>query len=106
MGGGGPGGGMGGGPGGGERVRRESDGPKSGTVYLVEKETLPAGGERVVLKAVPVKLGIGDATNVEVLEGLKEGDLVATGTAAATAAASNAPRNPFGSPFGGPPRGR
>jgi hypothetical protein len=60
------------------------------------------GGSRSVLTPVTVKLGIADASNVEVLEGLKEGDVVAIGTA--PAAPSNAPRNPLGSPFGGPPR--
>ena len=97
-------GGGGGGAGGGERRRAEPDGPKSGTVYLIEKEALPTGGERAVLKAVTVKLGIADNSNVEVLEGLKDGDEVVSGTVVSTAAASTAPRNPLGSPFGGPRR--
>jgi hypothetical protein len=54
-----------------------------------------------VLRAVPVKLGISDASSVEVLEGLKENDLVVSGTFTAQIAAAT--RNPF-SPFGGPPR--
>jgi multidrug efflux pump subunit AcrA (membrane-fusion protein) len=72
-------------------------------VYVVEKEAQPMGGERTVLKPVTVKLGIGDGTSVEVLEGLNEGDVVAAGTVSASATASTAPRNPF-APFGGPRR--
>lgn len=108
--GGGPGGGGGfggGGPDGGgatERRRSEAELPKTATVYLTEKETVPMGGERTVLRPVVVKLGIGDGTSVEVLEGLNEGDQVATGVT--TVAAAAAPRNPLGNPFGGPGRPR
>jgi multidrug efflux pump subunit AcrA (membrane-fusion protein) len=55
----------------------------------------------VVLRAVTVKLGIADASSIEVLEGLKENDQVVSGTF--TAQTTAATRNPF-SPFGGPPR--
>jgi HlyD family secretion protein len=103
-GGGGFGGGLGGGPGGSERRSAASEIPKSATVYLLEKETLPAGGERKVLNPVTVKLGIGDTTNVEVLEGLKEGDVVVSGTSTTTAVAATATRSLLGGPFGGPPR--
>lgn len=107
--GGGPGGGGGGGSegsGGGERQRQrrsEPEGPRTQTIHLLEKETSPTGTEKAVLKPVTVKLGISDGTNTEVIEGLKEGDVVVVGTvsSAATAAASTAP---FGSPFGGPGR--
>ncbi|HOW66123.1 MAG TPA: efflux RND transporter periplasmic adaptor subunit [Candidatus Paceibacterota bacterium] len=102
-GGGGFGGGPGGSGGGGERRSAEPEGPKSGTVYVLEKETTPTGAQRNVLKAVPVKMGIGDGTNIEVLEGLKEGDVVVSGTIQSTAAASTGFRNPLGG-FGGPPR--
>lgn len=102
FGGGGPGGGGGGGfggPGGGARRRSaEPEGPKSGTVHIVEKETSATGGEVTVLRAVSVKLGISDGTNTELLEGLKEGDTIAIGTAtlaAAPAAAASNPLNPF-----------
>lgn len=106
FGGGGGGGGFGGGGGGGggQRSRPEPEGPKSGTVYLVEKEALPTGGERTVLRATPVKLGLSGPGGVEVLEGLKEGDVVAIGVVTATPTASNAPRSLLGSPFGGPRR--
>jgi multidrug efflux pump subunit AcrA (membrane-fusion protein) len=75
------------------------------TVYL--SEGVPSGptSEPLVLTARPVKLGIGDGTSVEVLEGLREGEVVVIGATTLTAA-STAPRNPFGSPFGGPPRPR
>jgi HlyD family secretion protein len=102
---GGGGGGFGGFGGGGERPSADSSFPKSTTVYLTEKETLPMGGERTVLNPVTVKLGIADNNNVEVLEGLKEGDMVVSGTIASTTVA-NQPRNPLGSPFGGPGRPR
>jgi hypothetical protein len=65
---------------------------------------LPTGGEQTVLKALTVKLGIGDGTSVEVLEGLKEGDAVVSGTVVVTNASVLA-RNPF-MPFGGPGRPR
>jgi len=103
--GGGPGGGGfgGGGSGGGSgsRPRPESNELKTATVYLKEP---PAAGDpagQVVLRAVTVKLGIADASSIEVLEGLKENDQVVSGTF--TAQTTAATRNPF-SPFGGPPR--
>lgn len=90
----------------GQSSRSELDGPKSATVYLLEKEPQPMGGERSVLNAVTVKLGIGDVTSFEVLEGLKEGDVVVTGIAPAASTAATLTRNPLGSPFGGPGRPR
>jgi len=89
-----------------ERPRRtEPEGPRSQTIYLLEKEAAAAGPEKTVLKPVTVKVGISDGTNTEVLEGLKEGDVVVTGTAS-SAASATAPNAPFGNPFGGPGRGR
>jgi HlyD family secretion protein len=91
-------GGGGGGTGGGERPRRtEPTGPRSQTIYVLEKET-SATGEQSVLKPVTVKVGISDGANTEVLEGLKEGDVVVIGTVSATTATA-APPNPF--TFGG-----
>ena len=63
--------------------------------------TSPNG--QVVLRGVTVKLGIADASSIEVLDGLKENDLVVSGTF--TPQTSALTRNPF-SPFGGPPRPR
>jgi HlyD family secretion protein len=86
-----------GGPGGASRPRPE--GPTTATIYVLEN----SGKETPVLKPVTVKAGITDGTNTEILEGVKEGDIVVTGTTGGATAASEPPRNPF-SPFGGGPR--
>ena len=97
-------GGAGGSGGGGERQRKtEPEGPRSQTVYLLEKETSATGPEKTVLKPVMVKLGISDGTNTEVTEGLQEGEVVVVGTVSAAPATGASP-SPFGSPFGGPGR--
>lgn len=107
-GGGGFGGGSGGGGGGGEGSTRRAaaeaqpQGPRPATIYLVAKETPPMGGETTVLRPVTVKVGISDSTHVEVLEGLKEGDVVATGILAKATTTPSTRPNPLGSPFGGP----
>jgi HlyD family secretion protein len=103
-GGGGFGGAGGGAPGGntGSRPRPESNEPKTVTVYLREPPAANAPDGPIVLRATTVKLGIADASSVEVMEGLKENDQVVSGTV--MAAASSAPRNPLGNPFGGPGR--
>ena len=102
--GGGPGGSEGGGGGERQRQRRsEPEGPRTQTIYLLEKETSATGPEKSVLKPVTVKLGISDGTNTEVIEGLKENDVVAIGTVSAATTAAG-PAAPFGSPFGGPGR--
>jgi HlyD family secretion protein len=94
-----------GGSGGGERPKRsEQTGPRSQTIYVTEKEVTATGAERVMLKPVTVKIGISDGTNTEVLEGLKEGDVVVVGTVSSSTSAAAAPANPFSSPFGGPGR--
>jgi len=71
-------------------------------VYLKENADANTPGGQVVLRAVPVKLGIADATSVEVVEGLSENDQVISGASTAPAAT---PRNPL-NPFGGAPRPR
>ena len=92
-------GGSGAGTGGGESPRRtEPTGPRSVTIYVLEKET-SATGEKSLLKPVTVKVGISDGANTEVLEGLKEGEMVVIGTV--STAATAAPASPFGTPFGG-----
>jgi HlyD family secretion protein len=106
--GGGPGGaGFGGGPRGGpgsggpgSQPRPVSNEPRTVTVYLKEAPAANSPNSQVVLRAATVKLGIADASSVEVLEGLKENDQVVSGTFTPQAAAT---RNPF-NPFGGPPR--
>lgn len=101
------GGGGGGGSEGGERRERprrsEPEGPRTQTIYLAEKVKSAMGAEETALKPVTVKLGISDGTNTEVIEGLKPGDVVVTGTVSSVATAS-APASPFGNPFGGPRR--
>ena len=69
-------------------------------MYLKEPPP-PDKPDQVILRAVTVKLGISDSSSVEVLEGLKEGQQVVSGTFTPQAAATT--RNPF-NPFGGPPR--
>jgi HlyD family secretion protein len=102
-GGGGEGGGMGGGRGGSGGSQVQNEGPAIRTVYIIDKERSTPG--KPVLAAVSVKTGIGDGTNVEIQEGLKEGDVVVVGTVASATATATAPAgNPFGGPFGGGPR--
>jgi HlyD family secretion protein len=99
--GGGEGGGFGG-PGGGVRARTQ-EGPATRTIYVREKTE----NGKTLVKPVTIKTGIADSTFTEVLEGLKEGDDVATGLSTSQmAAASQVPqgRSPFGGPFGGGPR--
>ena len=87
--------------GGSDRPRRaEPSGPRNQTIYVLEKDGAAA---QPVLKPVLVKVGISDGATTEVLEGLKEGDVVVVGTVA-TAATTAGPATPFGSPFGGPGR--
>jgi len=75
-------------PGGGRGVPHES---AERTVYV-----LPPGTSRP--QPLRIKTGISDGIGTEVVEGLKEGDRVATAELASTAAASSPPANPFGGP--------
>jgi len=97
----------GGGPGGSGGPSRRPEGPTTGTLYVMEQPQNPAN-TRPVLKLVTIKAGITDGSYTEVLDGLKEGDVVVTGTSApgSTAAAqpANNPFSPFGGRGGGPPR--
>jgi HlyD family secretion protein len=98
-------GGGGGGEGGGDTGSGRSRGGSESstrTVYLLEKDA-SNGREKTVLRAVPVKVGIADATHTEVLDGLKEGDVVVAGLNVTTPQANTAgpSRGPMGSPFGG-----
>ena len=80
------------------RSGSQNDGPAIRKVYLLDKDhSTPS---KPVLSVVSVKTGISDGSNTEVLEGLKEGDVVITGTAtSSTATAAAPPVNPFA--FGG-----
>ncbi len=89
---------------GGGTPRAKTEGPTSGTVYVLESVAGENGGkEKQVLRAVTVKAGATDGAYTEILEGLKEGDTIVTGTMSAAMAAAEPMRNPF-SPFGGGPR--
>jgi HlyD family secretion protein len=71
-----------------------------------------SGPGKPALKAVSVRTGISDGSQTEVIEGLKEGEVVVTGLAVAETAPSTAGSMPRagsplgGSPFGGAPRMR
>jgi len=71
------------------------------TVYLLKTD---ADGSNPTLTPVPIKTGITDGINTEVLEGLNEGDNVVTGMVSTGAQTTAATANPFGG--GGFPRGR
>jgi HlyD family secretion protein len=105
-GGGGPGGGGGGEGGGGSAPSRPApsiEGPTLRTVYVVATAAGdPKDKAKPTVQAVNVKVGITDGINYEILEGLKEGDAVITGSkGGATTAAAGPAASPFGSPFGG-----
>ena len=96
-----------GGGGGGDRPRRsEPEGPRTQSIYVVDKSDPESSPTQTVLKQITIKLGISDGTNTEVIEGLKEGDLVAYGLVTQAATTPTTTPNPFGGPFGGGGRGR
>jgi HlyD family secretion protein len=68
-----------------------SDAPVIRTVYR-----LPSGNATAKPEAVSVKLGISDGVNTEVIDGLKEGDVIITGLNSATAGGSSGTASPFG----------
>jgi HlyD family secretion protein len=86
-------GGLGRSSGGGQRVRGGHQIVR--TVYV-----LPSGAAKAGLRAMPIKIGISDGIDTEVLDGLKEGDQVVT------SATSSSTQNtaPASNPFGGGPR--
>jgi HlyD family secretion protein len=106
--GGGQGGPGGGGTGGGGRPTPTVEGPTLRTVYTLASNSTNAPASTV--QAVNVKVGINDGGSYEVLEGLKEGDVVITGTRGGSTSAStstaSAPASPFRNPFGGGARPR
>jgi hypothetical protein len=78
-------------------------------VYLLDRTNSASASGGPTLKAVTVKTGLADAAFTEVLEGLKEGDVVVSGLnlpVTQTAATQPRPNTPFGSPFGGGMRPR
>jgi HlyD family secretion protein len=70
------------------------------TVYIIE-DAEGANG-KPVLRPVKVKVGISDGKDTEILEGLKEGDVIAIGISTPALAANPNTRPPGSSPFGGP----
>ena len=104
--GGGPGGGGGGmmAFGGGGGASPAADSPGIRTVYLIDTAASKPG--KPVLQAVSVRTGISDGANTEIVEGLKEGEVVVTGVVVAETTATSTtarPGSPLGgSPFGGP----
>jgi HlyD family secretion protein len=99
-GGGGP-GGPGSGPGGPPpSARPRPSGPATRTLYTLAMEVPKGGGEPVpTAKPVRVKTGINDGGATEILDGLKEGDVVIIGVKVAPGAAVTTAPAP--SPFGG-----
>ncbi len=92
----------GGGRGGSGRSRPEAQPIK--TIYLVSSNIVDAA-QGVQLEARQVKTGISDNMYTEVIDGLKEGDVVAIGTIGAVATPASGPGGPQTSnPFGGGPR--
>jgi len=74
------------------------------TVYVVD-ESKTTNGKKPALKPVKVKIGISDGKDTEIVDGLKEGEVVVVGVNTPTVAANaNTPR-PGASPFGGSPFG-
>ena len=74
----------------------DANAPTWATVYVVEPGDETLDVNTTTVRPVTVKLGVTDGSTTELLEGLNEGDVVATGTMTITAE-SNA-RNPF-NPF-------
>ena len=105
--GGGPGGGSGGGGGGmggGSPRPRPVDGPTLKTVYVIKPADPATPDAPPVLQAITVKVGMTDAANAEILEGLEPGQVVVTALKSSMASAAAPAGNPFGGPFGGAPR--
>jgi HlyD family secretion protein len=101
--GGGPGGG-GGGMGGGSPRPRPVDGPTLKTVYVIKPADPATPDAPPVLQAITVKVGMTDAANAEILEGLEPGQVVVTALKSSMSSAAAPAGNPFGGPFGGAPR--
>ncbi len=87
---------------------RMGDAPISQNLYLLVKTNSPDGKAIQMARRVTIKTGLEDAANVEVLDGLTEGDEIITGVVSndpvpATGAAGGARGGPggIGNPFGG-----
>jgi HlyD family secretion protein len=104
-----PGGGFGGPPpGGGARPGTSSSSSANSsqpvTIYLVDGTPNAAGHATGALQAASVLVGVSDSTYTEILSGVKEGDVIATGTVSAQAAAAAAASTSGTNNIFGPPR--
>jgi HlyD family secretion protein len=77
---------------GGHGAHGQGEHPAISTVYVLVKD---ASGRNDKLKAVPVRTGITDNINTEVLSGLAEGDQVITGLAIPGLSNDTSANNPF-----------
>jgi HlyD family secretion protein len=76
-----------------DRFKSQSSGDAivTRTVYR-----LPASDPKAKPEAVSVKLGISDGVNTEVIDGLKEGDVIITGINPTAGSGSPGTSSPFG----------
>ena len=84
--------------------RPRIDGPVSQSLYVIVRTNAPDGKVHEMAKKVTIKTGLDDASNVEVLDGLKEGDEVITAVISndPTPVVAARPGGGLGaSPFGG-----
>ena len=79
-----------------------SSAPSWRNLYVLTNSVPAGGGEAVATPvAVRVRTGITDGSSTEVMEGLKEGDVVVTGVkmpVTQEASSSGSSRSPFGGP--------
>jgi HlyD family secretion protein len=68
-------------------------------VYILQNTNAPGEKAVATLKPIRIKVGITDNVSTEVLDGLKEGDGVVTGTKTPQTQTASMPGGP--SPFGG-----
>ncbi len=80
------------GPGGAKPARTKGDKPTR-TIYVVQRQP---DDKPPIAKPIQVKIGINDAINTQVLEGLKEGDEVIVGEIYPMDSAQGSANNPFG----------
>jgi len=76
-----------------DRFKSQSSGDAivTRTVYL-----LPGGDPKAKPEAISVKLGISDGVNTEIIDGLKEGDVIITGINTTAGSGSQGTSSPFG----------
>jgi HlyD family secretion protein len=95
--------GKGGGKGGGSR-KPAADRPSARTIYVVDASLNSTNLTTLDMEPRTVKTGITDGIYTEVIEGLKEGDVIVIGQLQSKSAGAAAATNPFGSGMGRGPR--